>query len=240
MRGIGLAGALVVGTLLSSLTSADPPATRNAREALQGFNAFIGSWQGTGTPAGTRAEQQRGFWTEKIAWQWQFKDQDAWLSVAFTGGKHFTQGALLYVPADGTLSFVVETPGKEKLTFTGRLKDHVLTLQKRDEDKKETQQLVFTLLHENRFLYRYEVKPDARPIFTRVFQVGAKKEGVAFAAGDGRPECVVSGGLGTLQVTYKGTTYYVCCSGCRDEFKANPEKYIKEYEQRKAKGGNKN
>ena len=32
------------------------------------------------------------------------------------------------------------------------------------------------------------------------------------------------------KVTYKGKDYYVCCSGCRDEFKANPEKYIKEAE----------
>jgi YHS domain-containing protein len=23
-----------------------------------------------------------------------------------------------------------------------------------------------------------------------------------------------------------GKTYYVCCSGCRDEFNANPQKYI--------------
>jgi YHS domain len=236
MRGT-LAGALLFSFCVSTLLSADPPAGKSTREVLQGFNALIGSWQGTGTPSGTRAEQQRGFWTERIAWKWHFKDNDAWLDVTFTGSKHFTQGTLRFVPADDTLKFAVETPGKKTLTFTGRLKDHVLTLQKRDEGKKEKQQLVFTLLHENRFLYRYEIKPDARPFFTRVFQVGAKKEGVAFAAGDGRPECVVSGGLGTMAVVYKGTTYYVCCSGCRDEFKANPEKYIKESEERKAKAG---
>ena len=38
---------------------------------------------------------------------------------------------------------------------------------------------------------------------------------------------VVSGGRGTMTVTHDGTTYYVCCSGCRDEFKSDPEKYIK-------------
>jgi YHS domain-containing protein len=36
-------------------------------------------------------------------------------------------------------------------------------------------------------------------------------------------------------VLYKGKTYYVCCSGCRDAFKDDPEKYIKEFEERKAK-----
>ena len=51
-------------------------------------------------------------------------------------------------------------------------------------------------------------------------------EGEEFASGDGRPECIVSGGLGTIKVSYQGQTYYVCCGGCRDEFYASPQKYI--------------
>jgi hypothetical protein len=235
MRGVCVGMGLLLGVSLSSLTPADAPRGKSSREALQAFNDLIGAWQGTGTPAGTRAEQQRGFWTEKIAWQWQFKDKDAWLGVVFTGGKHFSRGGLRYVPGDDTFQLTVETPASETRTFTGRLKDHVLTLQNRDKSKKETQQVVLTLLHENRFLYRYEVKADGRPLFSRFFTVGAKRDGVPFAAGDGRPECVVSGGLGTIAVVYRGTTYYVCCSGCRDEFKENPEKYIKEFQERKAK-----
>jgi len=30
-----------------------------------------------------------------------------------------------------------------------------------------------------------------------------------------------------MSVTYQGTSYPVCCTGCRDEFLENPEKYIK-------------
>jgi YHS domain-containing protein len=26
---------------------------------------------------------------------------------------------------------------------------------------------------------------------------------------------------------YKGTTYYVCCTGCKDAFLADPGKYVK-------------
>ena len=29
-----------------------------------------------------------------------------------------------------------------------------------------------------------------------------------------------------IPATYKGKTYYMCCSGCVPKFKANPEKYI--------------
>jgi len=231
MRGVCLGLFLILGFCVSPLLPADPPAAKSPREALQGFNDLIGSWRGTGTPAGPR----EGFWTEKLTWQWQFKGKDAWLAVAFADSKSFTKGELRYVPADDNFQFVVETPAKQTLTFTGHLKKHVLTLQRQDDDKKETQQLVFTLLHWNRFLYRYEVKPRGKALFKQVFKVGAIREGTSFAEGDGRPECVVSGGLGTIAVVYQGTTYYVCCSGCRSEFNENPEKYIKEYKLRKAK-----
>ena len=40
----------------------------------------------------------------------------------------------------------------------------------------------------------------------------------------------MTGGLGTIQVAYNGKTYYVCCSGCREEFAANPKKYVDEFE----------
>lgn len=124
----------------------------------------------------------------------------------------------------------MKTTEKKTLIFTGKLKGKILTLQRHDPDTNEDQKLVLTLLHENRILYRYEVKPAGKGIFYKQYQVGATKEGVAFAPGDGRPECIVSGGLGTMPVSYLGKTYYVCCSGCRDEFRDNPKKYIDEYE----------
>jgi YHS domain-containing protein len=56
--------------------------------------------------------------------------------------------------------------------------------------------------------------------------LNGNKDGESLAGGTKKPECIVSGGAATMPVSYKGTTYYVCCSGCRDEFLANPEKYI--------------
>ena len=49
----------------------------------------------------------------------------------------------------------------------------MLTLEREDERTKETQRLVFTLLHANRFLYRYEVSPAGQPRFKRVYQDNA-------------------------------------------------------------------
>ena len=214
-------------TIAQPLLTADGPTKRTAKEALQSLNDLIGSWRGTGVPAGTREEQQRGFWTETVAWGWQFKGADAWLVVDFAKGKHFEGGELRYLIDKDLFQLTLRTPTKENLTFTGQVKDRVLTLERQDDKTKETQRLVFTLLHFERHLYRLDVRPSGKSFFSRAYQVGATREGVAFAKGDGRPECIVSGGAATIQVTHNGKTYFVCCSGCRDEFNANPAKYAK-------------
>jgi hypothetical protein len=229
-----------VGLLVLSLAAVaaapdgpEAPAKKSAKKALRAFNDLIGSWRGTGEPNGTREEKQRGFWQEKISWEWRFKGADAWLVAAFDKGKYFTGAELRYLPDRDAYQLKAVTPAKETLTFEGKLDKRRLTLDRTDDKKTEAQRLVVSLLHFNRYLYRYEVRPAEHTVFTPVYQVGATKEGVDFAGGDDRPECVVSGGLGTMPVTYKGKTYFVCCTGCRDAFKDEPEKYVQEYEARK-------
>src|SRR5439155_21949544 len=116
----------------------------------------------------------------------------------FGKGKHFVQGELRSLPEKDRYQLHVMTPQQETLTFEGPLKDRQLILERKDADTQETQRLVVTLLHANRFLYHYEVKKADRPSFTRLYQVGATKEGVPFATGDGQPEGVVSGGRGAM------------------------------------------
>jgi hypothetical protein len=214
---------------------ADEKPKRTPKEALKAFNDLIGTWKGTGIPEGSREVQQRDFWTEKLMWQWQFQDGNAWLRLDIDKGKHFTKGELRYLPDKDKFQLTLRTPANESLTFEGayKEKEHLLSVERTDDKTKESQRLVISLLHANRILYRFEVKPEKRTAFAKKFQVGATKEGVAFASGDGQPECVVSGGLGTIKVMHKGKTYYVCCTGCRDAFKDDPERYIKEFEERK-------
>jgi hypothetical protein len=209
------------------------PAKRNPKEALQAFQDLIGAWRGTGLPYGTREQRDKGAWQETISWQWRFKRGQAWLRADLEKGKHYTRLELRYLPAKDSYQLDAWTVAKEKHTFEGKLNKTRLTVSREDAKGKQTQQLVFSLLHSNRHLYRYEVKAADVAVFTQVYQVGATKLGVAFASDDGRPECVVSGGLGTMPVVYKDKTYYVCCTGCRDAFKEEPEKYIKEFEARK-------
>lgn len=236
MKRIGILACLPVVVLITGFTLADDRAeTKTPKKALQALNDLIGNWSGTGEPNGTRAEKQRNFWQEKIAWEWRFKGKDVYLRAVFDKSKHFSAAELRYLPDKQRYQLTATTPDKNKLVFEGTLSDKKrLTLERTDDKSNETQRLVFSLLHFNFHRYRYEVKPADRAAFRKVYDVGARKEGVEFAGEDDKPECVVSGGLGTMVVTYKGETYYVCCSGCRDAFLDEPEKYIKEFKARKA------
>lgn len=211
-------------------------ARSDPRQPLQPFNDLIGSWRATGIPEGTPEQKRNGFWTESLAWEWQFKKDGPSLVVAFDKGKHFQRAALRHLADAKRYQLVLTDLRQQDLVFEGSLKDRVLTVSREEPTTLETQRLVVTLLHDNRFLYRYEICAAGQTRFKRVYQVGATKEGVPFAGpGDTQPECIVSGGLGTIRVSYQGKDYYVCCSGCRDAFKEEPEKYVREYKAKKKK-----
>jgi YHS domain-containing protein len=225
-----------LAVLAVALVSADGPAAPDPRQALQPFNALIGAWRGTGIPEGTAEEKRAGFWSEALAWEWQFPKSGPQLILAFDKGKYFARATLRPLAQTQRYQLRLTDHQNVETTFEGTLRERTLTVDRDDPSRKETQRVVLTLLHDNRFLYRYEVRPAGLTVFKRLYQVGATKEGVPFAGpGDNQPECVVSGGRGTIRVTHKGKEYFVCCSGCRDAFQAEPEKYIAEYEARKRK-----
>jgi hypothetical protein len=228
-----IAGFFFLGCLFSLKGMADQSKQHSPKEALQVFNELIGTWKGTAQPAGSFEEQRNNFWIEKIDWQWQFKGNDAWLVMDFKKSKNFLSGELRFLPDKDLFQLTMKTVDKKSQTFTGKLVKRVLTLDR--EEAGEGQRLVITMLHAKRYLYRYDVRPKNKTLFSMRYKVGATREGVPFVEGTGQPECIVSGGFGTIPVTFNGQKYFVCCSGCRDEFNANPAKYVKELEAKKGK-----
>ncbi len=206
--------------LLTSVLAAD------AKEPFQPLAPLIGGWK----CSGKADDADKTFWSERAEWVWQFKGDDAWLAVTFEKGKHFTAGQLRYDPKAKAYSLKLTGTDKSDQTFTGTLgegkqKEPILTLERTAGDT--VYQFTLTVLHGNRHLYQLSSRPKAVESFTRLWLTGATKEGEPFAYVAKGNECIVSGGTGTMTVTHNGKTYYVCCSGCRDEFKADPEKYIK-------------
>ena len=151
-------------------------------------------------------------------------------------GRKFRGGELRFLPVRQRYQFTATTPNGKKLVFEGQLKDEILTLERVGAASKETQRLVINVADDGaRFIYRYERRPAGRTVFVRDFQVVCTKEDESLAAKEQKLECVASAGLGKIRVDYKGTAYSVCCTGCRGAFLENPEKYIKEYEAKKAR-----
>jgi hypothetical protein len=230
-----LAFTCLVALFLQLSPAADEPNPQAAKEALQALNDFIGTWKGSGGPDKPRPEPKET-WSETVTWSWRFKGDDAWLTVTIKNGKHIQSGELRYLPAQKRYQLTAVTKDGKKLIFEGELKEDVLTLDRIDKDKKETQRLRINLAAEGvRLIYRYERKPEGRTLFVRDYQVACTKEGESLGAQEKKIACVVSGGLVKIPVGFKGVTYYVCCSGCRDAFNENPEKYIKEFEAKKGK-----
>ncbi|HMP01682.1 MAG TPA: hypothetical protein PKC45_04185 [Gemmatales bacterium] len=225
-----------LGALLGLVGSGDEP--RTPRQALHPFNELIGSWRASGemVPA------SRGRpWKETHAWTWRFRDNDAWLEGTITDGQRF-RGAELRWRAGSDLFELKMLPADanaDPVVFVGLLSENgrSLVVEREDEGSKETQRLTLNFVGEIRYVLRLERRPAGRTQFVRDFQVAAQREGESLAGkpANQKPVCIVSGGLGTMTVSHQDRTFYVCCTGCRDEFNANPEKYIKEWEESQKK-----
>jgi hypothetical protein len=219
--------------IVQPLWAAEDATPASAKEALQAINDFIGTWKGNGAPEQRRPDP-KAMWSETVDWAWRFKGDDAWLTINIKNGRFFQSGELHYQPDKKNYRLDAVTKEGKKLVFAGELKDGVLTLDRANLEKKETQRLRMNLAAEGvRFIYCYERKPDGRTLFIRDYMVACTREGESLGARENKKECIITGGLGTLAVSFKGVTYYVCCSGCRDAFNENPEKYIKEFNAKK-------
>ena len=96
-------------------------------------------------------------------------------SHEFDKGKRLGSRRLRYLPDKERYQLTAIAPDKERLIFEGRLDKNRLTLERTDDKKKETQRLVVSLLHFNRYVYRYDVKA-ADHAFKEVYHVGATKK----------------------------------------------------------------
>jgi hypothetical protein len=231
-----LALGLVMGLFISTATTPAAPTEvqKKMKTALRELQDFIGGWKGNGQTK-VRPGPRDPFWSETVRWGWRFKGDDCWLTVDFNGGKFLKSAEVRYL-VKTKMYQLTGTPveGKDKLVFDGTLNDDKLILERVDPKTKVVQRISMNLAAEGiRLIYRVERKPGT--IWNLEYMVAATKEGEALAGKKAKgPECVVSGGLGTMTVTYNGETFWVCCTGCRDAFNENPKKYVDEYKKAKA------
>lgn len=201
------------------------------KEGLYALQEFIGGWKGTAN------DKTKGFWTEKSSWSWRFKDKDRWMSFELEKSKLYKGGEVRYLADKSKYQLtLIDTDGK-KAVYEGSLKKKdYLIVERVNPDTSDTEKIEMTLVaNGDRLNFLMSIKPEGRTLWNDKLKVGYTREGITFGveAGAKKPQCVVTGGLGTIQVSYMGATYYVCCSGCRDAFNENPAKIIAEYMKKK-------
>jgi YHS domain-containing protein len=200
---------------------------------LEPFNDWVGTWRGVGQP---RRMSSKGAWTEEAEWAWKIDRESAGLQIKVKDGKLLREGLLSYAPGEKKFRFAADLPGDESRTYVGdRSEQGKLALVASEESGAE-HRITLHMLHADRMLLLAETKPAGQPSFSRVAEIGYTRKGGSFAsAADSYPKCIVTGGRGTMTVEYKGKSYYVCCSGCRQAFLDDPEEIIAEAAERTKK-----
>lgn len=225
-----------------SATGENPQQAESVLTAMQPLQTLLGKWNGTSRKAQI----------DEPVWVWDFKSNKSQPALTFRSEKnvYVREGRLTYLPADQVYEFAYTTPEGEQRrvrgTFTKPVQDvagdnskklqrtYKLTLQGAGEGNEQWQ-LAFEQLENDRFLLEVDRKRGSGS-FQRVDTIHAQREGTSFALSDtdyGEKTCIISQGLGTSTVSYKGKTYYVCCSGCRAAFEEDPERWIAKWEEKK-------
>lgn len=222
----------------SGLSSDDdkPAGGREIPPRFAPLEYLIGSWKGQGVSRDDPALRFRG-WTETHSWAWSFADgKPTGLTLKAEGSKLLSTAALSFDEDRQVYRLKAQTvgPKKESAIYEGALDESgkLLTLDRVGLNADGPGQRLTLRPNANAIRYTLGIERAAprSTRFTRSIEVGLTKEGETFAAGSSAteaPKCLITGGAATLTVSYKGQTYPICCSGCRDEFLENPEKYVK-------------
>lgn len=202
------------------------------KEALKPLQAFVGGWSGSGM---VRLGDSDG-WLAESQWGWSFDDGRAAIVFETVKGKHYKSGRIVPGKKAGVFHFIGVTPdGKTTEAFTGSLDERqrlVLDADKPTGDGRPDRIAIMTVARGKRLLIQFSRKNGST--YAQIAMLGLTKKGSNFASSGVVNECVVTGGESNRSVTYKGQTYYVCCTGCLQAFNDDPEGVIAEYKARKA------
>lgn len=220
---------------------ADDSTKRDIPPAFAPLEYLVGQWKGQAAPKDT-AQSFRG-WPEKHNWAWMFvSGKPTGLSVAIEGGKVLADGKLSYDAARKLyrLDGHAPRPAGAPIAFEGNLSPSGKSLVLKQvaagpaAGRAASSGMLRLTIWPNSNFIRYTMAVDRKDAgavqFSHAIEVGLTKEGESLAGGtteSNRPKCIVTGGSATMTVSYNGQTFPLCCTGCRDEFNENPEKYIK-------------
>lgn len=212
---------------------ADETSDQRSIKRLESIQAVVGQWKGTGS-----AEEREPF-TETVAVQWTFRQADrpalAWNFSSAKGDRPpLFKSLLLWFDDAGDRPMLEahlyggSTAKPIRFRATTVNENHLVFDREQGKGSKEGfDRIDLKILNEgDRIVYSVHRSVGKTNRYRPWARSGLAREGTSLAAASSQPACVVTGGAGTIAVSYKGTTYHVCCEGCREAFLARPEKYI--------------
>jgi hypothetical protein len=200
------------------------------KKALTPVKTYVGSWKG----GPMMKDGVKEGWVEEAEWSWEFKDGRAALVFKATNGHFYSAGKIAPGEAANSFVFTGTLPdGKASEELKGEVgKDGLVLTNSNPGDGRPARITIDLIARGKRLDMLYQKKAGER--YVPLAEVGLTRQGSGFGKESNGPECVITGGLGTIPVSYKGKTYYVCCGGCKTSFLENPEKELAAYEKRKA------
>ncbi|MEQ9410121.1 MAG: hypothetical protein RIK87_20470 [Fuerstiella sp.] len=219
--------------------------TRQAvMEKLKPLQVILGQWRGT-----TRREFEGFKAVDSHEWIWDLRSnpQQPALSVTSDKSPYIRTAKLTWYPK--LQQFGMQATDSDGVTrqYAGDFTDPVHEVVGSDDKLHRVFRLELTqtpesaetvggdvwqiaLAQQENSRYLLEVaKRRGSADFRRHDTVSTQREGTSFAISDsdyGEKTCIISQGLGTISVSFKGRTYWVCCSGCKAAFEEDPEQWI--------------
>lgn len=227
MSGMGRALVVLIGAAGSAgLIAQEPAGGEEPPAAFAPLAHLAGAWKGQAAPAKDRL---RG-WVERHEWAWGFDEgRPVALELKVESGKPF-ESARLAVGEEGLFRLETTSESGEPANYEGTFEPAKGLVLERVGTVDGAAERLTIRPNSNRIRYVVWVdrKEKGAPSFRRSIEMNLGREGVNFAAGGATPaeECVVTGGAAGLTVTHEGKSYPLCCTGCREQFLADPEKYI--------------
>ncbi len=203
---------------------------------LSHLQELVGKWKGTGL---LRRGSTRGSWRETSTWAWKFTKDRASLKFSTPGARFLRKGEIRPGPVKGQFQLVAELPNSNApASYLGaRNKEGKLVMNLeagKSSPPGAPARLTFSLLVKGKrlvALYEGQNKDSGR--YFRLAEVGYTLFGESISRGSGQPECIVTGGRGTIGVEHEGKDYTVCCKGCLDAFQDDPDSIIAQWHEKR-------
>ena len=205
------------------------PAPIRIPDQLRPFNGLIGEWRGVGQ---LKRGSRQGAWSEKTSWGWGFVGGKATITATAKNGQRFKT---LTLRMEGDVLQLVRESPDEKLILRvvpdgKNVQPQTVRFVSQPDSQGVSYRCTIRRLNQKRTTILFERRTTPEGAFRRTAEIGYTRTGTRLAGtGSDERKCVVTGGRGTMAVTHKGKTWYVCCTGCLQAFQQNPDKVIARY-----------